>query len=348
MRKLPNPSQALAMPFGPSLCRCCLAERRNDAVDLGELATKGAKNLWRKVRSGSLSSVTSSTSNASGSGTTPDSLAPPPQETAPGVSSSPRTFFKSRKRDASPGSNSAKLPIPSGGPEELPTVLEENHDRLSLSPPRGLHVDLGAANDALHAHNQTAFSGSHMEVGEDADVPSPNRGTPNRGTAIIHRQSLDGAGHAPRAGVRAAIMSEGAEAEAREFDGDATPRRLGSPPPPARAGGSVGHVGQTHSRLTSPPPKEIILSDEDDGEGEGEEDDTEEDADEDSTGSERNDATLVDGRTGSSVSRMSMAGPRGDGTGIRRRASDLAFGRNSQPGPSILGFVGRQDGKSAQ
>jgi hypothetical protein len=203
------------------------------------------------------------------------------------------------------------------GAEELPTVEEEEKERLS---PPAQPIDLGAVNGAL---------GFDRNGVTDADD-----GTPSRGTGVLRRGSFEewSHSHPAHAGVRAAMTAEKHEHE--DASGDATPRRLGSPPPHAL------------NRLASPPPRTTIVSDdedegEDDGDAAGDDDVVEPSADDEGV----YEAEAADRPTSPSATSSKENSP----TAVRRRASDFAFrGRPNQPPPSILGFVKRHPEETGQ
>ena len=290
-------------------------------MDLGELATKGAKNLWRKVRSASTSSVGSNASSTSTS-TVDSSLAAPSAGDSSLTASSPRGFFKTRKRDASPASQAPKLPA---GADELPTVEEEDRERWSPPAPP---IDLAAVNGALGIDRTGEAGVAGAEAG-DVDLAVAATGL-SRGTGAVRRGSYEewSHSHPVHAGVRAAMTAEKHEHE--DESGEATPRRRGSPPPHAL------------HRLASPPPRTTIVPDEEDEEDtpEGEDDATEEEGvfDSGADGEGEDQSKAEDSRTSPAPITLTESSP----TAVRRRASDFAIKRHTdEPAPSILGFVKR-------
>ena len=219
---------------------------RSDPVDLGELAKSGAKSLWRKVRSSSMSSTTSNASASSAQSSSPSSqtseLGQPPAPGASKASASPRRIFGGRRGSTSSNGRSSNVlgfSDPQLAVKELGTVLEEERSRPTS--PRtgggGLELDTGLAAvslaeammDEKSRHGSSANGRRDSDEGGDSPDDTPSH-TPNNDVAL-HK------GRAP-----------------------------GSPPP--------------HYRLASPPPPDPMTLQEEDGEEEDQaEGDEEEDQD---------------------------------------------------------------------
>ncbi|KAK1923654.1 hypothetical protein DB88DRAFT_491978 [Papiliotrema laurentii] len=222
------------------------AKNGSDPVDLGELAKSGAKSLWRKVRSSSMSSTTSNASASSAQSSSPSSqtseLGQPPAPGASKASASPRRIFGGRRGSSSSNGRSSNVlgfSDPQLAVKELGTVLEEERSRPTS--PRtgggGLELDTGLAAVSLaeammnekSRHGSSANGRRDSDEGGDSPDDTPSH-TPNNDVAL-HK------GRAP-----------------------------GSPPP--------------HYRLASPPPPDPMTLQEEDGEEEDQaEGDEEEDQD---------------------------------------------------------------------
>lgn len=126
-------------------------------MDLGELAKSGAKNLWRKVRSSSVSSTTSASSFQSGSPNSQTSDLSVMNATQPKVLASPRRLFGNRKLSTPSRSSGDVLGFndPRMAVEELGTVHEEERSRPTSPRISGLELDTG-----VHPHSINLATGA--------------------------------------------------------------------------------------------------------------------------------------------------------------------------------------------
>lgn len=165
---------------------------RADAVDLGELAKNGAKNLWRRVRSASTSSTTSNDSTTSTTTQTSEASG----SVGGGSSSSRRLFGRGRTGSGSsvtrPMENSSGLGLTGTG-GELGTVHEE--ERISAppstqtSPQQRPSLALQTGEASSSESSATGRRGSFEEWSHSRS-PTKSTGTTPIGAHEVHHKRL--------------------------------------------------------------------------------------------------------------------------------------------------------------